>query len=80
MSYPREIEQGIFYKDLQEPIGTRRADFNVEGKVLVELKAIIELNDIQLAQVLHYLKACKLEVSLLINFGRKRLTFKRLVF
>ena len=41
--YNREIEQEIFYKQLQEPIGTRRADFVVEGKVLVELKAIIEL-------------------------------------
>ena len=41
LSYVREIEQEIFYKELQEPIGTRRADFVVEGKVLVELKAII---------------------------------------
>ena len=39
--YAREIEQEIFYKELEEPIGTRRADFVVEGKVLVELKAII---------------------------------------
>ena len=75
----REIEQEIFYKQLQEPIGTRRADFVVEGKVLVELKAIIELEDVHLAQVLNYLKAYKLEVGLLINFGSKSLTFKRLV-
>ena len=40
LSYAREIEQEIFYKDLQEPIGTRRADFVVEGKILVEIKAI----------------------------------------
>ena len=80
LSYAREIEQDIFYKDLQDPIGTRRADFVVEGKVLVELKAIIELTDVQLAQVLNYLKAYKLEVGLLINFGSKSLTFKRLVY
>ena len=43
LSYAREIEQAIFYKELEEPIGTRRADFVVEGKVLVELKAIIQL-------------------------------------
>jgi len=43
LSYAREIEQEIFYKDLNEPIGTRRADFVVEGEVLVELKVIIEL-------------------------------------
>jgi len=79
LSFAREIEQEIFYKELQEPIGARRADFIVEGKVLVELKAIIELDDVHLAQVLNYLKAYRLEVALLINFGSKSLTFKRLV-
>ena len=79
LAFAREIEQDIYYKDLQEPIGTRRADFVVEGKVLVELKAIIELEDVHWAQVLNYLKAYKLEVGLLMNFGSKSLTFKRLV-
>src|SRR5690606_41607934 len=79
LEFTREIEQNIFYKDLKEPIGTRRADFVVEGKVLVELKAIIQLEDVHLAQALNYLKAYKLEVGLLINFGSKSLTFKRLV-
>ena len=79
LAFAREIEQDIFYKEFQEPIGTRRADFVVEGKVLVELKAIIELEDVHLAQVLNYLKAYRLEVGLLINFGSKSLTFKRLV-
>ena len=79
LTYVREIEQEIFYKELLEPIGTRRADFVVEGKVLVELKAIIELEDVHLAQVLNYLKAYRLEVGMLINFGSKSLTFKRLV-
>jgi len=64
---------------LQEPIGTRRADFVVEGKVLIELKAIIEIEEVHLAQVLNYLKAYRLEVGLLINFGSKSLTFKRIV-
>jgi GxxExxY protein len=79
LSFAREIEQEIFYKDLQEPIGKRRADFVIEGKVLVELKALVELEDVHMAQVLNYLKAYKLEVGLLINFGSKSLTFKRLV-
>lgn len=79
LDFAREIEQDIFYKDLPEPIGTRRADFVVKGKVLVELKAIKELEDVHLAQALNYLKAYKLEVGLLINFGSKSLTFKRLV-
>jgi GxxExxY protein len=64
---------------MPEPIGTRRADFIVEGKVLVELKAVIQLEDVHLAQVLNYLKAYRLEVGLLINSGSKSLTFKRLV-
>ena len=79
LNFEREIEQDIFYKELPEPIGTRRADFVVEGKVLVELKAVIELEDVHLAQILNYLKAYRLEVGLLINFGSKSLTFKRLV-
>jgi GxxExxY protein len=79
LAFAREIEQHIFYKELSEPIGTRRADFVVEGKVLVELKAIVQLEDVHLAQALNYLKAYKLEVGLLINFGSKSLTFKRLV-
>ena len=77
--FAREIEQNIYYKGLEEPIGTRRADFVVEGKVLVEIKAIIQLEDVHLAQALNYLKAYKLEVGLLINFGSKSMTFKRLV-
>lgn len=79
LEFAREIEQDIFYKDLPEPIGTRRADFVVEGKILVELKAVIQLEDVHLAQALNYLKAYKLEVGLLINFGSKSLTFKRIV-
>ena len=79
LDFAREIEQHIYYKDLEEPIGTRRADFVVEEKVLVEIKAIKELEDVHLAQALNYLKAYRLEVGLLINFGSKSLTFKRLV-
>ena len=68
LSFAREIEQEIYYKELTEPIGTRRADFVVEEKVLVELKAVKELEDVHLAQVLNYLKAYRLEVALLVNF------------
>ncbi|MCB9313761.1 MAG: GxxExxY protein [Lewinellaceae bacterium] len=79
LSFAREIEQDIFYKDLIHPIGTRRADFVVEENVLVELKAIIHLEEVHMAQVLNYLKAYKLRVGLLINFGSKSLQFKRLI-
>ncbi|WP_142455263.1 GxxExxY protein [Gracilimonas mengyeensis] len=79
VDFGREIEQPIYYRDLDEPIGTRRADFVVDGKVLVEIKAIKELEDVHLAQALNYLKAYKIEVGLLINFGSKSLSFKRLI-
>jgi len=75
----REVEMNIYYKDYTEPIGTRRADFVVEGKVLVELKALSNLEDVHLAQILNYLQAYKLEVGLLINFGAKSLQFKRVI-
>jgi GxxExxY protein len=79
LEFAREIDQDIYYKDLSEPIGTRRADFVVESKVLVELKALTQIEDVHWAQVLNYLKAYRLEVGLLLNFGSKSLTFKRLV-
>lgn len=79
LEFAREIEQEIFYKQLAEPIGTRRADFVVEGKVLVEIKAVIQLEDVHWAQILNYLKAYRLDVGLLINFGSKSMTFKRFV-
>jgi GxxExxY protein len=79
LEFSREIKQDIFYKDMEKPIGTRRADFVVEDKVMVELKALIKLEDVHMAQALNYLKAYRLEVGLLINFGSKSLTFKRLI-
>lgn len=79
LDFAREIEQDIFYKDLPDPIWKRRADFIVENKVLVELKALIKLEDVHLAQALNYLKAYRLEIGLLINFGSKSLEFKRLI-
>ncbi|MFQ6609793.1 MAG: GxxExxY protein, partial [Fidelibacterota bacterium] len=45
----------------------------------VEIKAVIQLEDVHLVQALNYLKAYKLGVGLLINFDSKSLTFKRLV-
>jgi GxxExxY protein len=79
LTFAREIWQEIYYKDLPEPIGERRADFVVEGKVLVELKATTQIDAVHWAQVLNYLKAYRLEVGLLLNFGTKSLTLKRLV-
>lgn len=79
LTFAREIDQEIYYKDLAKPIGTRRADFVVEGKVLVELKALTQIEDVHWAQVLNYLRAYRLEVGLLLNFGSRSLTHKRLM-
>ncbi len=79
LNYTRELEVPIYYKQFQEPIGTRRVDFLVEEKVLVELKAVNQIEEVHVVQVLNYLKAFKLEVALLINFGEKSLKVKRLV-
>jgi len=79
LEFDREIEQDIFYKDLKDPIGTRRADFVVKNKVLVELKALKQLEEVHWAQTLNYLKAYRLEVGLLINFGGKSLEWKRFI-
>lgn len=76
IEFAREVEMPIHY-DEQE-IGTRRADFLIDEKILVELKALTHLEDVHIAQVLNYLEAYKLEIGLLLNFGSKRLEFKRL--
>ena len=73
--FNREVEMDVFYKSLL--VGTRRVDFLVDGKISVELKAIVKLEDVHLAQAMNYLEAYNLEVGLLINFGSKSLEFKR---
>ena len=77
INFNREFEMEIFYKN--ESIGNRRVDFFVENKVMVELKAITQLEDVHLAQAINYLEAYKIDIGLLINFGAKSLQFKRLM-
>jgi GxxExxY protein len=76
ISFAREFEMPIFYRE--EQIGTRRVDFLVDGVISVELKAILELEDVHFAQAINYLEAYNLEIGLLINFGETSLNFKRL--
>ncbi|MBD1393567.1 GxxExxY protein [Mucilaginibacter glaciei] len=73
--FSRELEMEIYYDNVN--IGTRRVDFLVESKIMVELKALSKLEDVHLAQALNYLEADKLGTGLLINFGAKSLDFKR---
>jgi GxxExxY protein len=60
-------------------VGEYVADLFVEDTVLVELKAVRELDDVHRAQCLNYLKAAGLRLCLLINFGKPRLQVKRLM-
>ena len=73
--FGREIEQPIFYEGVE--VGARRADFIVEDKLIVELKAVINLEDVHLAQAKNYLTAYNFETGLLINFGAPSLEYKR---
>ena len=76
LQFVREQKMPIFY-DGQE-VGSRRVDFLVETCILVELKALLKLEDVHLAQGINYLEAFNLDAGLLINFGGRRLEFKRL--
>lgn len=77
LSFKYEFDMPIFYRN--EQIGTRRVDFLVEDVVSLEIKAIIKLEDVHLAQAINYLEAYHIEVGLLINFGSKSLEIKRLI-
>jgi len=77
ISFEREKEMSIFYRETQ--VGSRRVDFFVENLIMVELKAIIELEDVHLSQGINYLEAYNEEIGLLLNFGSKSLTYKRLL-
>jgi len=77
ISFSREKEMSIFYKGRM--IGSRRVDFLVGNVVAVELKAIIQLEDVHLAQAINYLEAYNLEIGLLLNFGARSLQVKRVL-
>lgn len=72
----REVDQPIFYDGIA--VGTRRADFVVEEKVLVEIKATIKLDDVHLAQIKNYQVAYNFDIGLLLNFGAESLEYKRI--
>jgi GxxExxY protein len=76
LKFEREMAMPIMYRE--EHIGTRRVHFFVEGEIMVELKALAQLEDIHLAQAINYLEAYQVRTGLLINFGSNSLQFKRL--
>ncbi len=76
LSFGREVNVSIFYEGF--PVGTRRADFVVADRVVVELKALSALENIHSVQAKNYVEAFGYEVGLLINFGAERLEYKRI--
>ena len=77
LRFVRELDIPVKYKGTE--VGSRRVDFLVEDKIMVEIKAINQLENLHLAQALNYLEAYQLEVGLLINFGAQKLEFRRLM-
>lgn len=75
IEFSREHVMDIQYKG--HDIGTRRVDFFVENFIMVEIKAVINLEDVHLAQAMNYVEAYNLEIGLLINFGAKSMQYKR---
>lgn len=76
MDFVREKDQVIYYEG--EEVGNRRADFVIEGNIIVEIKALINLEDVHLAQAKNYAVAYDLPIGLLINFGSTSLQYKKI--
>ena len=75
--FERQKTFNVFYKG--RAVKTFVADFVADNTVIVEIKAIREITEIEKLQVINYLKASGLEVGLLLNFGAKSLDYKRLI-
>lgn len=75
LRFKREMVLEIYYEGIR--LGTRRVDFFVEELIMLELKALVRMEDVHLAQAMNYCQAYNLPVGLLINFGAKSLEFKR---
>jgi len=77
IGFEKQKEVPVFYKNRQ--VKQFICDFLVDSRVIVELKAITEITEIEKLQVINYLKAGGFQVGLLLNFGQKSLEYKRLV-
>jgi GxxExxY protein len=78
ISFERQKPLTVHYKG--QTVGSFLADLVVEGRSLLELKAVAALTDEHVAQVINYLQATGLQVGLLLNFGTPRLGYRRLVW
>ena len=71
----RQIPLEVSFRGMA--VGKFFVDILVEGKILIELKTANNLTNEHFAQVINYLKATKIEVGLLINFGNSKLEYRR---
>ena len=77
IQFEREKPLTVNYK--KRVIGEYRADFVVEEKAILELKAVSALHDKHKAQAIHYLKATGYKLAILLNFGTPSLEYKRII-
>ena len=75
LAYEAQKEIEIVYKG--QKLGKYRLDILVEGKIILELKAVASLNDLFRQQLLSYLRATQLRLGILINFGEERVQYTR---
>ena len=75
LSCEAEVERDIYYEGIK--VGSRRLDLLVDNKVIVELKAVTEVEPLFYNQIINYLKIFKIEIGLLINFGNISLQYRR---
>ena len=76
INFAREKSQPVYFR--KKHVGTRRADFIIEEKVVLEIKAVVKLEDVHLAQAKNYTVAYDFPLGLLINFGSKSMEYKLL--
>lgn len=79
INYSREEKFNISYKGNLLPHYYYYADFVIDNKIILEIKAISQLSDSHIKQTLNYLAASKLKLSILVNFGEYSLSYKRVI-
>ena len=79
-SIPFETEKEIIIKYKNEQVGLHRLDLLINNKIIVELKAVKEITDIHLSQIISYLKATGLSVGLILNFSKPKIDIKRVIY
>lgn len=77
LKFEREKEVSINYGPVR--IGKKKLDFVIDGKIVVELKKVSQIDAVHKAQVVSYLKATGLKLGLILNFGQERLEIKRVI-